>query len=72
MENYEEIKKWLEGRAEEFDIKKIKSAKPPGKKATNWFFNLLLNVTGFGDNVTISKSKWFKAVQYDKTGGNQQ
>jgi len=69
LENYEEIKKWLEGRAEEIDIRNIKSAKS-GEKVTNWFLNFLFNITGFGDEIIVSKSKWVRIPESYKNGQN--
>jgi len=61
LENYQEVKTWLQGRAEDIDLKKIRPDKKAGKKATGWFMNALFTVTGFGDKVVTGKSRWFTA-----------
>jgi len=59
LENYEEIKRLLSGKAEDLDINSLKKEKQKSKKAKNLFFNLLLNISGFGDKIITAKSEWF-------------
>jgi len=59
IENYKEIQRWIVGEAKEIDTEVIKQPKKAGKKAGNWVLGLVLNLSGFGDQVINARSQSF-------------
>ncbi len=59
VENYQEVKRWLAGEIKELKPKALKPSRSPVKKAGNWLLGLVLNLTGFGDQVVTAKSPAF-------------
>ncbi|MCK5147793.1 DUF4390 domain-containing protein [bacterium] len=59
VENVNEITKWLSGEVKEINAKTVAQAPPTKKKAGAWLMDLVLNVTGFGDQVITAKSLRF-------------
>ena len=59
MENVEDIRRWLSGEAEEINPKAIRASKSPLKKTGDWFLNLVVNLSGFGDRVLLAKGPPF-------------
>ena len=55
IENYKEIQRWIVGEAKEIDTKVIKQP----KKAGNWVLGVVLNLSGFGDQVINARSQSF-------------
>ena len=59
IENYKEIQRWIVGEAKEIDTEVIKQPKKAGKKAGNWVLGLVLNLSGFGDQIINARSQSF-------------
>ncbi|MBN1779971.1 DUF4390 domain-containing protein [bacterium] len=59
VENIEELRHWLSGEAGEIEPEKIRMNKSPVKKVGDWFFHLVVNVSGFGDRVMRGRSPVF-------------
>jgi len=59
VENYQEIKQWLTGEVKKLKSNPAKSSESSGKKAGDWLLNLVLNLTGFGDQTITARSSVF-------------
>lgn len=70
IENYEEIKHWLSGKAKNFNLKDIDDTEQQEKKLKGGLLKMFLSLTGFGDKVVSGKSFDFKitagAVTWEK------
>jgi len=61
IENVEEIKRWLTGKAEDLNAKSIKKSKSPLRSAGDWLLGFVVNVSGFGDREFTAESPEFTA-----------
>jgi hypothetical protein len=61
MENVEEIRRWLSGKADDLNAKSIKRSKSPLKSAGDWLLGFVVNVSGFGDREFTAESPEFTA-----------
>jgi hypothetical protein len=59
MENVEEIRRWLSGKADDLNAKSIKRSKSPLKSAGDWLLGFVVNVSGFGDREFTAESPEF-------------
>jgi len=55
MENYQEIKHWLSGRAKNFKLGDLDDTEKQEKKLKGGLFKMFLALTGFGDRVISGK-----------------
>ena len=62
MENYQEIKHWLSGKAKSFNLKDIDDTDQQEKKLKGGLLKMFLSLTGFGDKVISGKSSDFKII----------
>ncbi|MDZ7318365.1 MAG: DUF4390 domain-containing protein [candidate division KSB1 bacterium] len=59
MENYQEIKNWLSGRARDFSLKDIDDTQQQEKKLKGGLLKMFLTLTGFGDRVVSGQGAEF-------------
>lgn len=59
MENYQEIKHWLSGRAKNFKLDELDDTEKQEKKLKGGLLKMFLALTGFGDRVISGKSDNF-------------
>ncbi len=59
VENYEEIKKWLDGEVKDVNIKNMMDPVKQEKGLKNRLLRIFMAVTGFGDRVISGKTKQF-------------
>ena len=59
VENYQEIKNWISGRAKNLDLKNLDDTKKQEKKFKGGLLKMFLALTGFGDRVISGKSEIF-------------
>jgi hypothetical protein len=59
IENVEEIRRWLSGKADDLNAKSIKRSKSPLKSAGDWLLGFVVNVSGFGDREFTAESAEF-------------
>jgi len=62
IENYQEIKHWLSGKAKNFNLKDIDDTDQQEKKLKGGLLKMFLSLTGFGDKVVSGKSNDFKII----------
>jgi hypothetical protein len=60
IENYQEIKHWLSGKAKNFKLDDLDDTEKQEKKLKGGLFKMFLALTGFGDRVISGKSDDFK------------
>ena len=60
MENYQEIKHWLSGKAKNFKLDELDDTEKQEKKLKGGLFKMFLALTGFGDRVIAGKCDDFK------------
>ena len=60
VENYQEIKKWLSGKAKNFDLKKLGDTEKQEKRVKGGIFKMFMALTGFGDRIISGKCNNFK------------
>jgi len=60
IENYQEIKHWLSGKAKNFNLKDLDDTEKQEKKFKGGLLKMFLALTGFGDRVISGKSDDFK------------
>lgn len=65
VENYQEIKNWLSGKAKNFKLNKLGDTKQQEKKIKGGIFKMLMALTGFGDRVISGKSDEFSVKSND-------
>jgi len=63
MENYQEIKHWLSGKAKDFNLKNIDDTQEQEKKFKGGLLKMFLTLTGFGDRVISGQCNDFKIQQ---------
>ena len=63
MENYQEIKHWLSGKAKDFNLKNIDDTQEQEKKFKGGLLKMFLTLTGFGDRVISRQCNDFKIQQ---------
>lgn len=62
IENYQEIKHWLSGKAKNFNLKDLDDTDQQEKKLKGGLLKMFLSLTGFGDKVISGKSSDFKII----------
>ena len=60
MENYQEIRHWLSGKAKNFKLDDLDDTEKQEKKFKGGLFKMFLALTGFGDRVISGKCNDFK------------
>lgn len=65
LENYQEIKHWLSGKAKEFKLNDLDDTQKQEQQFKRSLFRLFLSLTGFGDRVISGRSPYF--VVEDRT-----
>ncbi len=60
IENYQEIRHWLSGKAKNFKLDDLDDTEKQEKKFKGGLFKMFLALTGFGDRVISGKSDDFK------------
>lgn len=60
IENYQEIRHWLSGRAKNFKLDDLDDTEQQEKKLKGGLFKMFLALTGFGDRVISGKCDDFK------------
>jgi len=63
MENYQEIKHWLSGKAKNFKLDDLDDTEKQEKKLKGGLLKMFLALTGFGDRVISGKSDDFKILE---------
>lgn len=63
IENYQEIKHWLSGKAKDFNLKNIDDTQEQEKKFKGGLLKMFLTLTGFGDRVISGQCNDFKIQQ---------
>ncbi len=59
LDNLREINQWLQSEVTGIDPKKMKNVNTTGRSISEWFLKMLMNVSGFGDKVSIMRSNRF-------------
>ena len=59
IENVQEIRRWLSGKADDINAKSIKRSKSPLKSAGDWLLGFVVDVSGFGDREFTAESPEF-------------
>ncbi len=62
IENYQEIKHWLSGRAQNFKLDELDDTEKQEKKFKGGLFKMFLALTGLGDRVLSGKCDDFKIL----------
>lgn len=69
IENYQEIKHWLSGKAKSFNLKDLDDTDQQEKKLKGGLLKMFLSLTGFGDKVISGKSSDFKIIDGNVSWG---
>ncbi len=59
VENYQDIKNWLSGRAKSLDLKNLDDTEHQERQFKGGLLKMFLALTGFGDRIISGKSKEF-------------
>jgi len=63
VENYQDIKNWLNGRAKNMDLKNLDDTEQQEKKFKGGLLKMFLALTGFGDRVISGESEKFQILE---------
>ncbi|MBC8185039.1 DUF4390 domain-containing protein [candidate division KSB1 bacterium] len=70
VENYQDIKNWLSGKAKNLDLKNIDDTEQQEKKLKGGLLKMFLALTGFGDRVISGQSDEFSISEKQVKWGN--
>ncbi len=70
VENYQDIKNWLSGKAKNLDFKNIDDTEQQEKKFKGGMLKMFLALTGFGDRVITGESEEFSISEKKIIWGN--
>jgi len=60
LENYQEIKRWLSGKAQDFKLENIDDTQQQEQQFKRGLFRIFLTLTGFGDRAISGRSPDFR------------
>lgn len=60
LDNFSEINQWVQSEVTGLDPKKIKNVNTTGKSISGWFLKMLMNVSGFGDKISKTRTPMFQ------------
>jgi len=70
VENYQDIKNWLNGKAKNLDLQNLDDTEQQEKKFKGGLLKMFLALTGFGDRVITGKSDEFSILEDKIDWGN--